>query len=78
MCLGAALHARIGRVIYGATDPKVGAIGFLERIQAEGAWLNHRFQVTGGVLAGEASDLILEFFRNRRGGEAPDGCGDVD
>ena len=78
MCLGAALHARIGRVIYGAADPKVGAIGFLERIQAEGAWLNHQFQVTGGVLAGEASDLILEFFRNRRAEEAPDGCGDVD
>ncbi len=78
MCLGAALHARIGRVIYGAADPKVGATGHLASIQDKGALLNHRFQVTGGILAGEAAELILDFFRNRRAVDAAGGGGDVD
>jgi len=78
MCLGAALHARIGRVVFGAADPKVGATGLIGRLEGEGAWLNHRFEVKGGVQATEASDLILEFFRNRRAGEAADGSDDVD
>jgi tRNA(adenine34) deaminase len=70
MCLGAALHARIGRIVFGAADPKVGATDILARMEREGALLNHRFQVTGGILAEEASNLILEFFQNRRAGEA--------
>jgi tRNA(adenine34) deaminase len=76
MCLGAALHARIGRVVFGATDPKVGATGLLAGMEDGGALLNHRLHITGGVLADEASDLILEFFRDRRAGEAA-GRGDV-
>ena len=78
MCLGAAIHARIGRVVYGASDPKVGATGLLSRIRDEGAWLNHSFQVSGGLLAGEASGLIQDFFRDRRAEGANDGGGDVD
>ncbi len=78
MCLGAALHARIVRVVYGAADPKVGATGLLPRILDEGAGLNHRFQVTGGVLADEAGALVQDFFRNRRAGQAVGGGDDVD
>ena len=78
MCLGAALHARIGRVVYGATDPKVGATGLLAKLELEGASLNHHFEITGGVLAEESSSLILEFFRNRRAEEAAGGGNVVD
>jgi tRNA(adenine34) deaminase len=66
MCLGAAVHARIGRLVYGASDPKVGAVGALEELTREGALLNHRFETTGGVLAEEASALLRRFFRDRR------------
>ena len=78
MCLGAALHARIGRIVYGAADPKIGATGLLAELEGQDACLNHRLQVTGGVLAGEASDLILDFFRNRRAKEAAGGGNVVD
>ena len=67
MCLGTAIHARVTRLVFGATDYKVGAVGRLETLRALGAEFNHRVEATGGVLAEEASALLLEFFRERRG-----------
>jgi tRNA(adenine34) deaminase len=66
MCLGAAVHARIARVVYGAPDAKAGGIARLEAMRAVGADFNHRFATTGGVLADEAAELLLGFFRERR------------
>ena len=66
MCLGTAIHARVTRLVFGATDLKVGAVGRLETLRALGADFNHRVEATGGVLADEASELLLEFFRGRR------------
>lgn len=67
MCLGAALHARIGRLVYGASDPKVGAVAELDRWVGSGALFNHRLDCQDGVLAVESSELIRGFFENRRG-----------
>ena len=64
MCLGAMVHARIGRLVYGAPDPRVGAAGMLGRRAAAG--LNHRFPVTSGVLADECAAMLRGFFRRRR------------
>jgi tRNA(adenine34) deaminase len=65
MCVGAMLHARIARLVYGATDPKVGATGsLLDAFSNSG--LNHQVQVQGGVLATECSALLRDFFRARR------------
>ena len=66
MCLGTAIHARVTRLVFGATDYKVGAVGRLETLRALGAEFNHRVEAIGGVLAEEASALLLEFFRERR------------
>jgi tRNA(adenine34) deaminase len=72
MCLGAALHARIRRLVYGAADPKVGAVERLADLRKQGAQFNHRFEIRGGVLAEECSELLLEFFRERRTGVVAD------
>ena len=66
MCCGAALHARIGRVVYGARDPKAGAVDSLYRL-LDDARLNHRVTTRGGVLAREAAELLTLFFAGRRG-----------
>jgi len=66
MCLGAALHARVARIVYGASDHRVGATGRLEALREAGAGFNHRFEVVGGVMADPASSLLLDFFRERR------------
>ncbi|HET9300483.1 MAG TPA: tRNA adenosine(34) deaminase TadA [Candidatus Polarisedimenticolaceae bacterium] len=66
MCLGAAVHARIARVVYGAPDAKAGGIARLEAMRAAGADFNHRFATAGGVLADQAAELLLDFFRERR------------
>jgi tRNA(adenine34) deaminase len=65
MCAGALVLARIGRVCFGAEDPKTGACGSVINI-ANHKLLNHRFEVTGGVLAGECADLVSEFFQKKR------------
>ena len=65
MCCGAALHARIGRVVYGAADPKAGAVESLYRL-LDDARLNHRVATRGGVLASEAAELLASFFAARR------------
>jgi tRNA(adenine34) deaminase len=65
MCCGAALHARVARVVYGARDPKAGAVESLYRL-LDDVRLNHRAEVLGGVLAVEAARLLREFFEMRR------------
>ena len=66
MCLGAALHARVGRVVFGTSDPKVGATAQLEELRRHGAGFNHRFETVGGVLADEAAAQLTRFFLERR------------
>ena len=65
MCAGAMLHARIARVIYGASDPKTGACGSVIDLFAE-IRLNHHADVTAGVLGGEAGSMLQRFFAARR------------
>jgi tRNA(adenine34) deaminase len=65
MCVGAMVHARVREVVYGATEPKSGALVSATRAH-ETPGLNHRFAVTGGVLEAECRDVIQAFFRNRR------------
>ncbi len=65
MCAGAIMHARVGRVFYGAADPKSGACGSVVNLFAEGR-LNHHATVVGGVLAEEAGRLLQAFFSARR------------
>ena len=65
MCAGAIQHARIERLVYGASDPKTGACGSVVDLFAE-ARLNHHATVTGGVLAAESTVLLQAFFAGRR------------
>ncbi len=65
MCCGAIVLARIPRVVYGASDPKSGMVGSLGNLLQDSA-LNHRAEVTTGVQAEAAGDLLREFFRERR------------
>jgi tRNA(adenine34) deaminase len=65
MCAGALVNARLPSLIYGATDPKAGAVGSLYDIPRDDR-LNHRVAVTEGVLAKECGDLLIRFFRARR------------
>ena len=65
MCAGAIVLARVGRVIYGADDPKAGAAGSVLDVLSEPA-LNHNPQVVGGLLADECAGLLSEFFAARR------------
>ena len=65
MCAGAIVLARIPRVVYGAPDPKAGAAGGVLDVLHEPA-LNHRPEVTGGVLEDECAALLREFFASRR------------
>ncbi len=66
MCAAAMVHARIHRLVFGAEDPKTGAIVSRYTIGRDGL-LNHVFAVRGGVLAEESSRLLRDFFRSRRG-----------
>ena len=65
MCAGAVTAARLARVVYGAEDPKAGAVGSLWDVLRD-TRLNHRPEVIGGVLAAECGDLLREFFAARR------------
>jgi tRNA(adenine34) deaminase len=65
MCCGAALHARVGRVVYGAADPKAGAVDSLYRL-LDDPRLNHRVITRGGVLERDAAQLLKTFFEARR------------
>ena len=65
MCVGALVHARVREVVYGAEEPKTGAlVSTLSALESPG--LNHRFAVTAGVLADECRAIIQEFFRQKR------------
>jgi tRNA(adenine34) deaminase len=65
MCVGAMFHARIARVVYGATDPKTGAAGSVLNLFAE-TRINHHADIQGGVLAQECGKVLSDFFAMRR------------
>ena len=65
MCVGALVHARIGTLVYGASEPRAGAIESTQRAHEHPA-LNHRMVVVSGVLAAECGDLVRRFFQERR------------
>lgn len=65
MCAGALVNARLGRLVYGATDPKAGAAGSRFDL-VDSDVLNHRVPRTTGVLADECGQLLIDFFRSRR------------
>ena len=71
MCAGLMVNARVGRCVYGAADVKAGALGSLFDLNADSR-LNHRFNVTAGVLADECREVLSSYFAGLRGG---DGCG---
>jgi len=65
MCAGALIHARIRRLVYGADDPKAGAVHSVLQVLNH-PQLNHQMDVRGGVLAGRSAEILQEFFRKRR------------
>jgi len=65
MCVGALVHARVRRVVFGAHEPKTGALGSTIDALAIPT-LNHRFEITGGVLEAECREVVQRFFRMRR------------
>jgi tRNA(adenine34) deaminase len=65
MCAGAMVHARIRTLIYGADDPKAGAVHSAMHVLSHPA-LNHKIELRHGVLAGQCAELLQEFFRSRR------------
>ncbi len=65
MCAGAAVQARLARVVYGCDDPKGGAVRSLYHV-ADDARLNHRTEIAGGVLGAECAELIRSFFQQKR------------
>lgn len=69
MCLGAMMHARLARVVFGAPDPKTGVCGSVLNLALE-KQLNHHTQVEGGVLAQECGDTLRQFFKERRSKDA--------
>jgi tRNA(adenine34) deaminase len=75
MCLGAMLHARVGRIVFAAADPKTGACGSVVNL-LEHASLNHQTTAVSGVLAEECGQYLRDFFRDRRGktkqGDSPE------
>ena len=73
MCAGLMVNARVGRCVYGASDAKAGALGSLYDLNADSR-LNHRFNVTAGVLAGECREMLSDYFSGLRGADGA-GCG---
>ena len=65
MCAGALIHARVSRLVFGATDPKGGAVVSLYEVLGDGR-LNHRVEVTGGVLGEACGEILSRFFREKR------------
>ena len=65
MCAGALVQSRVDRVVYGAVDPKGGAVQSLYQVLSD-ARLNHQPEVVGGVLSEECGTLLKEFFKNKR------------
>ena len=65
MCLGAMMHARIKRMVYGASDPKTGVCGSRADLTTE-SFFNHEIEISGGVLERECKQLLHSFFKSRR------------
>jgi tRNA(adenine34) deaminase len=65
MCAGALVHARLKRLVYGADDPKAGAVHSVMQVLNH-PQLNHTIEVHGGVLAGRSAEVLQSFFKNRR------------
>ena len=65
MCLGAMMHARIKRMVYGASDPKTGVCGSHVDLTTE-SFFNHEMEISGGVLEKECKELLQSFFKSRR------------
>ena len=65
MCLGAMMHARIKRIVFGASDPKTGVCGSCVNLTSE-AFFNHRIAVLGGILEKESKEILQSFFKLRR------------
>ena len=65
MCTGALIHARIDRLVYGASDPKAGAVKSCFKLMNDKRF-NHKIDVTGGILADECGNLLKYFFESRR------------
>ena len=65
MCLGAMMHARIKRIVYGASDPKTGVCGSHVDLSSE-SFFNHEMEISGGVLEKECKELLQSFFKSRR------------
>src|SRR3954469_24100845 len=65
MCVGAMVHARIGTLVYGAPEPKTGAVHSILTLLADPSW-NHRVAVVGGIMADECRALLQDFFIERR------------
>ena len=65
MCMGAIIHARIGRLVYGASDPKTGAVSSVYSVGTDGL-LNHNITVTGAILAEQCGEVLKRFFREKR------------
>lgn len=65
MCLGAMLHARVSELVFAASDPKVAAVQQLQQLSETSA-MNHQLNCTAGILESEASQLLRDFFRERR------------
>ncbi len=65
MCAGAMVHARLAKLVYGAADPKAGAAGSVVQVLNHPS-LNHKMEVTSGVLEQECAEMLRQFFRDRR------------
>lgn len=65
MCIGAILHARIGTLVFGAREPRAGAVVSQQNLLSEG-YYNHRVKVKEGVLADQCSRLLIQFFKAKR------------
>jgi len=72
MCAGALVHARVARLVYGCDDPKAGAVRSLYAIGQDGR-LNHRFELTNGVLAQACAEQLSSFFQRVRAGQREPG-----
>ena len=66
MCAGAMVHARVGRLVFGAADPKVGGVVSCYQVGTDPRF-NHQISIEGGCLAGECAELLTSFFRKKRG-----------
>lgn len=65
MCVGALVHARVGTLVFGAPEPKTGAVQSALKLLADPSW-NHRVEVVSGVLADDCREIVQEFFKSRR------------